>query len=64
LNRIYYILEKEIKLLLIKRSFGTAKGKWSLAEGFENEDENQNESAGRILFNLTGLKNVLFSILT
>ena len=30
----YDILEKEIKLLLIKRSFEPAKGRWSLAGGF------------------------------
>jgi 8-oxo-dGTP diphosphatase len=54
----YDILEKEIKLLLIKRSFEPAKGKWSLAGGFVNEDESLDEAACRILFNLTGLKNV------
>lgn len=54
----YDILEKEIKLLLIKRSFEPAKGKWSLAGGFVNEDESLDDAAGRILFNLTGLKNV------
>lgn len=54
----YDILEKEIKLLLIKRSFEPAKGKWSLAGGFVNENESLDEAASRILFNLTGLKNV------
>ena len=54
----YDILEKEIKLLLIKRSFEPAKGKWSLAGGFVNEDESLDEAASRILYNLTGLKNV------
>jgi 8-oxo-dGTP diphosphatase len=54
----YDILEKEIKLLLIKRSFEPAKGKWSLAGGFVNEDESLDEAASRILFSLTGLKNV------
>jgi 8-oxo-dGTP diphosphatase len=54
----YDILEKEIKLLLIKRSFDPAKGKWSLAGGFVNEDESLDDAASRILFNLTGLKNV------
>jgi 8-oxo-dGTP diphosphatase len=54
----YDILEKEIKLLLIKRSFEPAKGKWSLAGGFVNEDESLDDAASRILFNLTGLKNV------
>jgi 8-oxo-dGTP diphosphatase len=54
----YDILEKEIKLLLIKRSFEPAKGKWSLAGGFVNEEESLDEAARRILFNLTGLKKV------
>jgi 8-oxo-dGTP diphosphatase len=54
----YDILEKEIKLLLIKRSFEPAKGRWSLAGGFVNADESLDEAASRILFNLTGLKNV------
>jgi 8-oxo-dGTP diphosphatase len=54
----YDILDKEIKLLLIKRSFEPAKGKWSLAGGFVMEDESLDEAASRILFNLTGLKNV------
>jgi 8-oxo-dGTP diphosphatase len=54
----YDITEKEIKLLLIKRSFEPAKGKWSLTGGFVNEDESLDEAASRILVNLTGLKNV------
>ena len=54
----YDILEKELKLLLIKRSFDPARGKWSLAGGFVNEDESLDEAASRILINLTGLKNV------
>ena len=54
----YDILEKEIKLLLIKRSFDPAKGKWSLAGGFVDLDESLDEAASRILLNLTGLKNV------
>jgi 8-oxo-dGTP diphosphatase len=54
----YDILEKELKLLLIKRSFEPAKGQWSLAGGFIDEDESLDEAAIRILLNLTGLKNV------
>jgi len=54
----YDILEKEIKLLLIKRSFEPAKGKWSLIGGFVNENESLDEAASRILLNLTGMKNV------
>jgi 8-oxo-dGTP diphosphatase len=54
----YDILEKEIKLLLVKRSFNPAKGKWSLAGGFVEENESLDRSAARVLHNLTGLKNV------
>lgn len=54
----YDIHEKEIKLLLIKRSFEPSKGKWSLAGGFVNEGESLDEAATRILYNLTGLKKV------
>jgi hypothetical protein len=54
----YDILEKEIKLLLIKRSFEPAKGKWSLAGGFVREKESLDEAASRILLLLTGLRDV------
>jgi ADP-ribose pyrophosphatase YjhB (NUDIX family) len=54
----YDLLKKEIKLLLIKRSFEPSKGKWSLAGGFVEADESLDDAASRILTNLTGLKNV------
>jgi len=54
----YDILEKEIRLLLIKRSFEPARGKWSLAGGFVREKESLDEAACRILFQLTGLRDV------
>jgi 8-oxo-dGTP diphosphatase len=54
----YDILEKEIKLLLIKRSFDPAKGRWSLAGGFVEEYESLDEAASRILRKLTGLENI------
>jgi ADP-ribose pyrophosphatase YjhB (NUDIX family) len=54
----YDILEKEIKLLLIKRSFDPAKGKWSLAGGFVEPGESLDVAACRVLRNLTGLKNI------
>ena len=52
----YDILEKEIKLLLIKRSFEPAKGRWSLEGGFVEENESLDEAAYRILRKLTGLE--------
>jgi 8-oxo-dGTP diphosphatase len=54
----YDIFEKEIKLLLIKRSFEPAMGKWSLAGGFVKEKESLDEAASRILYQLTGLRDV------
>ena len=45
----YDILEKELKLLLVKRSFDPAKGSWSLAGGFVEENESLDEAASRIL---------------
>lgn len=52
----YDILDKELKLLLIKRSFNPAKGKWSLAGGFVRAEESLDEAACRILRKLTGLE--------
>jgi 8-oxo-dGTP diphosphatase len=54
----YDITDKEIKLLLVKRSFEPAMGRWSLAGGFVMEKESLDKAAARILFNLTGLKGV------
>lgn len=54
----YDIAEKELKLLLIKRSFEPAKGKWSLSGGFVMEGEGLDEAAGRILYSLTGLSDL------
>ena len=54
----YDIREKEIRLLLIKRSFNPAKGKWSLAGGFVEPEESLDVAACRVLRNLTGLKNI------
>jgi 8-oxo-dGTP diphosphatase len=54
----YDILEKEIKLLLLKRLFEPAKGKWSLTGGFVDANESLDEAASRILRKLTGLESV------
>lgn len=50
--------EGELKILLIKRDFEPAKGRWSLMGGFLDPDESLDESARRILYRLTGLENV------
>ncbi len=49
---------EEIKLLVIKRNFEPEKGKWSLMGGFLNENEDLEDGAERILYDLTGLKNI------
>ncbi|MGF7217343.1 ADP-ribose pyrophosphatase YjhB (NUDIX family) [Spirosoma lacussanchae] len=48
---------ESLKLLLIKRNFEPEYGKWSLMGGFLNDGEDLEEAAGRILYNLTGLRN-------
>jgi len=48
----------ELKLLLIQRGFEPEKGKWSLMGGFVQPDEDFEQAGGRILKQLTGLKNV------
>ena len=50
--------KNELKLLLIKRDFEPEMGKWSLMGGFLQSNESLDEGAGRILNNLTGLKNI------
>ncbi len=50
--------DTELKLLLLKRKFEPAKGKWSLMGGFVTENESLDMAAERIVFQLTGLKDV------
>ena len=54
----YDLTEKELKLLLIKRSFEPAKGHWSLSGGFVEEGEGIDEAANRVLRSLTGLSDL------
>ncbi|REL38040.1 NUDIX domain-containing protein [Rhodohalobacter sp. SW132] len=49
---------QNLNLLLIKRDFEPEKGKWSLMGGFLNKDESLDDAANRILYELTGLKNI------
>ncbi len=46
-----------LKALLIRRGFEPEKGKWSLMGGFVGKDENSDEAAARVLYDLTGMKN-------
>ena len=48
---------EELQLLLIKRNFDPERGRWSLMGGFLNENEDLENAAQRILYNLTGLTN-------
>ena len=48
----------QLKALLIKRGFEPEKGKWSLMGGFVEKDENADEAAARVLYSLTGMKDV------
>ena len=48
----------ELKLLLLKRNFEPAMGKWSLMGGFVQENESVDNAAKRVLRELTGLEDV------
>jgi 8-oxo-dGTP diphosphatase len=50
--------QNDLKLLLTKRSFQPEKGKWSLIGGFVKENESLDDATKRILFKLTGLRNI------
>jgi 8-oxo-dGTP diphosphatase len=55
---IFGFEEGELKLLIHKRRFEPFKGHWSLFGGFLREGEGLDEGANRILFDLTGLKDI------
>jgi 8-oxo-dGTP diphosphatase len=48
----------QLKALLIKRGFEPEKGKWSLMGGFVGKNENAEQAAARVLYQLTGMKNI------
>lgn len=49
---------RELQALLIRRGFEPEKGKWSLMGGFVEKNESIDSAASRILYKLTGLKNI------
>ncbi|MDZ7900781.1 MAG: NUDIX domain-containing protein [Arcicella sp.] len=51
---------EDLKLLLIKRNFEPEQGKWSLMGGFLETDEDLDVATNRILYDLTGLKDIYF----
>jgi len=50
--------KNQLKLLLTKRALEPEKGNWSLIGGFVGKNESLDDAAERILFKLTGLKNI------
>lgn len=51
---------EDLKILIIKRNFEPEKNKWSLMGGFVNQEEDLEVAANRILYELTGLKDIYF----
>jgi 8-oxo-dGTP diphosphatase len=61
LDCIVFGFDREsLKLLLIKRNFEPELGKWSLMGGFLETNEDLEVAANRILYDLTGLKDIYF----
>jgi 8-oxo-dGTP diphosphatase len=58
---IFGFFDCELKLLIIKRVMDPCKGLWSLMGGFVSPDESMDEAANRILYDLTGLKDLYMS---
>ena len=48
----------KLKLLIGRRQMDPGRGEWSLYGGFVREDESLVEAANRVLFTLTGLKDI------
>lgn len=50
--------KKQLKLLLTKRAFEPEIGNWSLIGGFVGKEESLDDATTRVLYKLTGLKNI------
>ena len=50
--------EGKLRILIGKRQMDPGRGEWSLYGGFVRSDENIDESANRVLYDLTGLRNL------
>ena len=55
---IFGVQDAELKLLIFKREVEPLAGAWSLLGSFVNSEESVDEAAARILFELTGLKDI------
>lgn len=53
---IFGFHQGELNLLVLKRNFEPAKGRWSLPGGFLEPEESLHQAAERILYELTGLQ--------
>ena len=50
--------EGKLRILIGKRKMDPGRGEWSLYGGFVRHDESIDEAANRVLFDLTGLRNL------
>lgn len=50
--------EDKLKILIGRRRFNPGKGQWSLYGGFVGRDEDLDTAARRVLYNLTGIKDI------
>ncbi|MBR4728693.1 MAG: NUDIX hydrolase [Prevotella sp.] len=50
--------EGKLRILIGKRKMDPGRGEWSLYGGFVRSDENIDEAADRVLYDLTGLRNL------
>ena len=48
----------KLKILIGRRQMDPGRGEWSLYGGFVRSDENIDEAANRVLYDLTGLRNL------
>ncbi|MDP4277859.1 MAG: NUDIX domain-containing protein [Bacteroidota bacterium] len=55
---IFGFSKGELHLLLLKRNFEPAKGEWSLVGGFLKKGESIDQTAKRVLYELTGLDQI------
>lgn len=55
---IFGFNDNRLELLLIHRGFEPEIGKWSLIGGFIGNNEDLDEAANRVLYNLSGLQNI------
>ena len=50
--------EGKLKILIGRRQMDPGRGEWSLYGGFVRGDESVDDAANRVLFDLTGLRNL------